>query len=118
MSEDELFSDSEIKYAFDHRDVNWNEQALGCLKEKIDQYPYSKKCIESELLESELFTESEVKYAFEHANIDWNEQALLAAKNEYLIDESISKEQLINELEEMGFTKEQSEKAANRIFNS
>ncbi|SDW75260.1 Host cell surface-exposed lipoprotein, partial [Kandleria vitulina] len=79
---------------------------------------YSKKCIESELLESELFTESEVKYAFEHANIDWNEQALLAAENEYFCDDSLSKEQLINNLEEMGFTKEQSEKAANRIFNS
>ena len=60
-----------------------------------------------EQLESfEQYTHEEVVFAVDNCGTDWNEEAVKMAKN-YSILESVTKKDLIEQLEKEGFTHEQ-----------
>ena len=105
----------DAKFALDYLGIDWNQQARKKAKEYCKhKIGFSKVKLKAQLL-FDHFTEEEADFALSHINVNWIEQAEIVAK-EYMEDGVTSKEDLIDDLMNEGFTKKEAEKATLRGF--
>lgn len=113
------FTEDAARYAVNHVDTDWNENALASAQTYSDSMHMSKARIFDQLT-SEYggkFTDDEAQYAVDNVNADWNENALLTAEN-YQESMSLSlaaiKDQLMSEYGEK-FTESQAQYAIDHL---
>lgn len=81
-------------------------EALNMAKRYLSAFPYSRNGLMEQLESFEQYTHEEAVFAVDNCGTDWNEEAVKMAKN-YSILESVTKKDLIEQLEKEGFTHEQ-----------
>lgn len=105
----------DAEFALEYLDIDWNQEARKKAKEYCKhKIGFSKVKLKAQLL-FDHFTEEEADFAVSHINVNWIEQAEIVAK-EYMEDGVTSKEDLIDDLMNEGFTKKEAEKATLRGF--
>ena len=117
MLKDDGYSNSEIDYALEKCNLNWNDVAVQWAEEEVeyDIQHYDDSFMTREDLESGLlnngFTSSEIEYVKKNSKIEWKYEALKCLKVNS--DESTTKEEATNILNENGFTADEIEYALN-----
>ena len=107
----ENIDSEDAKFALEYLSIDWNQEARKKAKEYcMHKIGFSKEKLKAQLL-FDHFTEEEADFAVSHINVNWIEQAEIVAK-EYMEDGVTSKEDLIDDLMNEGFTKKEAEKAA------
>ncbi len=114
LLEEEEFTEEEADYGIKHSGANWNQEAVEAAQEYNNAYPLSLEMTKDVLMEYELFTEEEALYGVTNCGLDWNTQAVESLK---LIAgyETLTDAELINTLEELKFTHEESLYAVEQV---
>lgn len=112
------FSVEDVAYAVENCGMDWMEVALLRAKDTLEQQPqktshrnpYLSHAGMIEDLMSYGFTEAQALYAADNCGADWKEQAVLYG--DYLMQQSYTRQKMLDRLEQEGFTKEEAEYAA------
>lgn len=104
---------SESSQATPNENAKANPQAVEQAKLYIKYTPFSRPGLIKQLMHGAGFTREEANYAVDNCEADWEEQAELSAEN-YLTFFNIAIDELIDQLEYEGFTREQAVVGAHR----
>jgi hypothetical protein len=88
--------------------------ALARAKYVLQNYPVSRELLRDQLV-ADKYNAQEIQYALDHCGADWNEQAYKCAQF-YMNRYTLSKEQLIECLVRVKFTREQAIYGVNRAY--
>lgn len=115
LIKEKKFTLEEAIYGIEEAAIDWKEQAFKQAKYYLAADAYSKKGLIEKLIGDE-FAKEEAEYGVTETKTNWEEQAMKMAEDYLAYSLLQSKEGLLSYLQDAGFSKEETDYAANLLF--